>query len=109
MADLAEVPLNAVIGFSLMDGSKFNTNWQLKSSFPLFLYNTLRALGNARESSGNETHLPDMPVLIRADSQATTVDVYGHIRAAGVAPELLDLTPELTPEPGVRGTHADPS
>ena len=68
---------DAVIGFSLLDGSKFNTNWQLKSSFPLFLYNVVRTLGNARESSGDELHLPDMPVVLRADSTATSIDVIG--------------------------------
>ena len=69
--------VDAVIGFNLLDGTKFNTNWQLKTSFPLFLYNTLRTLGNARETSGAEVHQPDQPVVIRADSQAATVDVTG--------------------------------
>lgn len=68
---------DAVVGFSLLDGSKFNTNWQLKSSFPLFLYNVVRSLGNARESSGDELHLPDMPVVLRADSTASSIDVIG--------------------------------
>ena len=68
---------DAVIGFPLMDGDKFNTNWQLKGSFPLFLYNTIRALGNARESSGTEAHLPGVPAVLRADSTALTIDVYG--------------------------------
>jgi hypothetical protein len=68
---------DAVIGFPLMDGDKFNTNWQLKGSFPLFLYNTIRALGNARESSGTEAHLPGVPAVLRADSTAATIDVYG--------------------------------
>ena len=69
--------VDAVVGFSLLDGSDFNTNWQLKSSFPLFFYNTIRTLGNARESSGDEVHKPGMPVILRADSLATSVDVYG--------------------------------
>lgn len=68
---------DCVIGFRLLDGEKFNTNWQLKTSFPLFLYNAIRTLGNARESSGDELHLPAMPVVLRADSLATTLDVYG--------------------------------
>ena len=69
--------VDAVIGFALLDGDKFNTNWQLKSSFPLFFYNTIRTLGNARESSGDEVHKPGKPVLLRADSVATSLDVYG--------------------------------
>ena len=69
--------VDAVIGFAILDGSNFNTNWQLKSSFPLFFYNAIRTLGNARESSGDEVHKPGKPVLLRADSMATTIDVYG--------------------------------
>ena len=68
---------DAVVGFLLVDGSKFNSNWQVKSSFPLFLYNTLRTLGNARETSGGEVHQPDQPIALRADSRAASVDVFG--------------------------------
>jgi hypothetical protein len=85
--------IDAVVGFSLLDGTKFNTNWQLKSSFPLFLYNTIRTLGNARESSGDEIHLPGMPVVLRADSVATTVDVIGPNRAKS---DTLKRSPQGT-------------
>ena len=50
-----------------MDGEKFNTNWFRKYSFPLFLFNSLQVLGNARESAGDEVHLPGQPVVLRAD------------------------------------------
>ena len=69
--------VDAVISFSLLDGTKFNTNWQLKTSFPLFLYNTLKTLGNASETTGGDIHRPDQPVEIRADSLAQSVDVHG--------------------------------
>ncbi len=84
---------DAVIGFALLDGTKFNTNWQLKSSFPLFLYNMVRTLGNARESSGDELHLPDMPVVLRADSSAATIEI---IDPDGRIVDKLKRTPQGT-------------
>ncbi len=82
--------VDAVIGFPLLDGGKFNTNWQLKTSFPLFLYNALRNLGNAREVSGGEVHRPNQPIEIRADSLTPTVDVYGP---TGVKLETIKRSP----------------
>lgn len=67
--------VDAVVTFSLVDGKNFNTDWPLRYSFPLFLYNSLRVLGNARDSAGNEVHLPDQQVVIRAESLTETVDV----------------------------------
>src|SRR5262249_4602609 len=49
---------DAVVTFPLMDGDKFNTSWFTKISFPLFLFNSLQLLGNARESVGEDVHLP---------------------------------------------------
>ena len=49
-------------------GRLFNTDWVTKYSFPLFLFNTLQALGNARESAGEEVHGPGQPVVLRAES-----------------------------------------
>ncbi len=69
--------VDVVIGFRLLDGAKFNTNWQLLRSFPLFLFNTVRALGNARDTSASESHLPDQPIALRADSVTDSVEVYG--------------------------------
>ena len=84
---------DAVIGFSLLDGTNFNTNWPLKTSFPLFLYNVVRTLGNARESSGDELHLPDMPVVLRADSTAATLEVVGP---TGKSLETIKRSPQGT-------------
>jgi hypothetical protein len=66
---------DAVLTFGLLDGKNFNTDWPFRYSFPLFLYNTLRVLGNARESAGNEVHAPDQPVTLRAESLTETVEV----------------------------------
>ncbi len=64
---------DAVIGFNLVEGRAFNTDWIIKSSFPLFLFNALQALGNARESAGEEVHAPGLPVVLRAESAPTTM------------------------------------
>ncbi len=39
-----------VIGFSLVDGERINTNWPLRLSFPLFTMNLLRYFGRGGES-----------------------------------------------------------
>jgi hypothetical protein len=67
--------VDAVVTFALVDNKNFNTDWPLRYSFPLFLFNCLRVLGNARESAGNEVHPPDQPVVLRAESLADTLDV----------------------------------
>jgi hypothetical protein len=59
---------DTVVSFGLMDGDKFNTNWFKNISFPLFLFNAIQVLGNARESVGDEVHLPGQPVTIRAET-----------------------------------------
>ena len=60
---------DTVVTFALMDGDKFNTNWYRNISFPLFLFNSLQVLGNARESVGDEVHLPGQPVILRAEAE----------------------------------------
>lgn len=69
--------VDAVIGFALLDDKKFNTDWPVHMSFPLFLYNVLRTLGNAREAGGDELHRPGQPVLVRANALTERIDVLG--------------------------------
>jgi hypothetical protein len=66
---------DAVVTFALMEGENFNTNWYRNISFPLFLFNAIQVLGNARESVGDEVHLPGQPALLRADSPTDTITV----------------------------------
>jgi hypothetical protein len=74
---------DAVIGFGLFHQAEgkdweLNTDWPIRFySFPLFLYNALRVLGNARETGGEEIHLPGQPVVLRADSVQETIEVTG--------------------------------
>ncbi len=66
---------DAVVAFSLVEGRTFNTDWVLKYSFPLFLFNALQALGNARESAGEEVHIPGQVVVLRAESAPSTMKI----------------------------------
>jgi hypothetical protein len=64
-----------VIAFSLLEGRNFNTDWMTKYSFPLFLFNAIQALGNARESAGEEVHVPGQPVVLRAESAPQSMTI----------------------------------
>ncbi len=66
---------DAVICFSLVEGRDFNTDWVTKYSFPLFLFNALQALGNARESAGEEVHIPGQAVVLRAENAPPTMTI----------------------------------
>jgi hypothetical protein len=66
---------DTVIAFALVEGRTFNTDWVTKYSFPLFLFNAIQALGNARESAGDEVHIPGLPVTLRAESAPPTLTV----------------------------------
>ena len=84
---------DTVVAFALMDGENFNTNWYRNISFPLFLFNAIQVLGNARESVGDEVHLPGQPVLLRADTPTETIKVTA---AGGRSAETLKRTPQGT-------------
>jgi hypothetical protein len=68
---------DAVVTFPLLDGDTFNTTWFKNISFPLFLFNSLQVLGNARESAGDEVHLPGRSVVLRLDNPADPVRITG--------------------------------
>src|SRR5262249_49335481 len=82
---------DTVVAFALMEGENFNTNWYRNISFPLFLFNALQVLGNARESVGDEVHLPGQPVLLRADTPTDTLKVTS---ADGRTTRTLKRTPQ---------------
>jgi hypothetical protein len=69
---------DTVFTFALLDEKQnFNTNWYNRYSFPLFLYNAVQVLGNARASVGDELHLPEQPVSLRAEGLADKIRVTG--------------------------------
>jgi hypothetical protein len=84
--------VDAVVGFALLDGKNFNTDWPVRYSFPLFLYNAARVLGNVRESGDEEVHRPAEPAVLRADARAETVVVT----APDGTSEKLTRTPQGT-------------
>jgi hypothetical protein len=84
---------DTVITFALMDGDNFNTNWYRNISFPLFLFNSLQVLGNAREAAGEGIHLPGQPVVLRSDTPAGKIKVTS---ADGKRVETLTRTPQGT-------------
>lgn len=67
--------VDAVVTFALLDGKSFNTDWVLRFSFPLFLFHSLRNLGNARDAAGTDVHQPGQPVVLRADAQVDEIKV----------------------------------
>ena len=68
---------DAVVTFPLLDGDNFNTTWFKNISFPLFLFNSLQVLGNAREAVGDEVHLPGQNVVLRLEAADGNVNVTG--------------------------------
>lgn len=67
--------VDAVVSFPLLDGRSFNSDWPVRYSFPLFLYNATRVLGNVHDNASDETHTPGEPVVLRADARAEKVVV----------------------------------
>jgi hypothetical protein len=68
---------DTVLTFPLLDGENFNTTWFKNISFPLFLYNALQVLGNARDALGEEVHLPGQNVVLRLEAADNTITVTG--------------------------------
>ncbi len=66
---------DVVVTFPLMDGQNFNTNWFRYISFPLFLFNTLQTLGNARDAGGEDSHAPGLPITLRVDEAGEEMEV----------------------------------
>jgi hypothetical protein len=67
--------VDAVVGFAILDGATFNTDWPLKVSFPLFLFNALQTLGRTGAGGEAAPTRPGQPIAIRADAAASRVDV----------------------------------
>ena len=82
---------DAVVLFPLLDGTTPNTTWFRFISFPLFLLNSMQALGNVREGSGEEVRSPGRPVILRAETLGKDLLVTS---ASGHATEHLARTPQ---------------
>jgi len=82
---------DAVVLFLLLDGTTPNTTWFRYISFPLFLLNSMQALGNVREGSGDEVRSPGRTVILRAETLGKDLLVTS---ASGSAIERLARTPQ---------------
>jgi hypothetical protein len=87
-----------VVTFAMLgEGGKLNSDWYRMISFPLFIFNSLQVLGNARDSVGDEVHLPGQPVTLRADTlkdQITVTLPPGATTPAGKTSETITRTPQ---------------
>jgi len=81
---------DTVILFPLLDGTTPNTTWFRYISFPLFLLNSVQALGNVREGTGEEVRSPGRPVILRAETLGKDIQVTS---AKGDAIDRLARTP----------------
>jgi hypothetical protein len=65
-----------VMTFPILDADgKWNTNWPLLPSFPLFLRNILYALGNVSDGTSEENVQPGQPKVIRPDVAVSRIEV----------------------------------
>ena len=84
---------DTVVLFPLLDGTTPNTTWFRYISFPLFLLNSMQAMGNVREGTGDELRSPGRPVVLRAETLGKDVLVTP---ADGRSTERLPRTPQGT-------------
>jgi len=84
---------DTVVMFPLLDGPNPNTTWFRYISFPLFLLNSMQALGNVREGTGEEMASPARPVVLRAETSGKDIQVTS---ADGRSTETLARTPQGT-------------
>ena len=66
---------DTVVTFPLIDGTVPNTTWFRYISFPLFILNSIQALGNVREGAGNEVAEPGRPVILHAETTAQSIKI----------------------------------
>ena len=66
---------DTVVTFPLIDGTSPNTTWFRYISFPLFILNSIQALGNVREGAGEELAIPGRPVALHAETASRVIKV----------------------------------
>jgi len=59
------------------DAARWNTDWPLKPSYPLFLRNVLYFLGNVSDAAYEENVQPGQVKIIRPDKAVKRVDIIG--------------------------------
>ena len=95
---LAALPRQAftdlVLSFPIMtDDNKWNTNWPLKVSFPLFLRNVVMSLGNVRDAATEDAIKPGQVKVLRLGAvpeiRLTKPDGEALTLARGGRPDYL--------------------
>jgi hypothetical protein len=66
---------DVVVTFPLIEGTTPNTTWFRYISFPLFILNSIQALGNVREGAGDEVAVPGRPVTLHAETTSREITV----------------------------------
>ncbi len=82
---------DTVVTFPLMDGTTPNTTWFRYISFPLFILNSIQALGNVREGAGEEVAEPGARSSCTPRPTGSIDDSQLGRRRAGR--DLLSFTP----------------
>jgi hypothetical protein len=83
---------DTVVTFPLMEGATPNTTWFRYISFPLFILNSIQALGNVREGTGDEVAEPGNPVALHAE----TIHREIMVKSADRADESIPRSPQGT-------------
>lgn len=68
---------DAVLGFKIYDHAEghANTNWVIRRSFPVFVFNVVRYLGGNLGSLASPSYQPGRPVQIRTEGTVTDITV----------------------------------
>ena len=80
---------DAVVTFPLMESKTPNTTWFRYISFPLFILNSIQALGNVREGAGEDVAEPGNPVPLHAE----TINREITVASADRPEERIPLAP----------------
>jgi hypothetical protein len=66
---------DTVVTFPLFDANTPNTTWFRYISFPLFILNSIQALGNMHEGTGDEVAQPGRPFVLHVDTTSKSIRV----------------------------------
>ncbi|QDV57191.1 vWA domain-containing protein [Rosistilla oblonga] len=69
-----------VLGFEIASqsedgGEAYNTDWPIQRSWPVFVYNVLRYLGGAIDTTGAPSYRPGQPITLRTENRLTEVEL----------------------------------
>ncbi len=74
---------DTVVTFPLFDANTPNTTWFRYISFPLFILNSIQALGNFREGTGDEVAQPGRPFVLHVNTTNRSIHVSSSSDRSG--------------------------